>query len=105
MTHIPSVLKALEGTSVYDVLVTTEAAYSRIAQEQAVWYEKTQFLCPDGCGHCCLGFEPDLFEGEVLYMAAWLLEQQREKAFAIAEGNFPFENGEKTCPLFNENSP
>lgn len=104
LTEIPSVLEALAGTSVYDALLAMEASYRRISREQAVWYEKTQFFCPDACGRCCMGFEPDLFEGEALYMAAWLLEHQKETALAIADGHFPFENGEKTCPLFNEES-
>ena len=105
MSQITNILKTLEGTAVHDVLVNIEDAYERIKTEQTEWYGKTCFTCPEGCGKCCVGFEPDIFEGEALYMAAWLLENQHETALAIMEGNFPFDNGAKTCLLFNADSP
>ena len=81
-----------------------EAAYERIAHEQKEWYDAAKFYCPDGCGSCCEGFEPDLMEGEALYMAAWLIDNQNDIALQIAQNKFPFDNG-KTCPLFNPESP
>jgi len=105
MSQIAGILEKLEGTSVCETLVQIEEAYERIAREQRVWYETTQFLCPDGCGQCCKGFEPDLFQAEALYMSAWLIENQNDIALQIADGAFPFDNGEKTCPLFNPDSP
>ncbi len=104
MSLIPNILQQLEGTSIYEVLINIEESYERISFEQGIWYEKTQFLCPDGCGKCCKNFEPDIFSAEALYMAAWLLENQRETALQIAEERFPFDNGSKTCPLFNPDS-
>ena len=48
-------------------------------------------------------------EGEALYMAAWLLENQNDLALQIAgqdaEAGFPFDNGPKTCRFFNPASP
>lgn len=109
MSQISGILQSLEGTSVYEVLIQMEEAYARISEEQGAWYKKAQFLCVDGCGQCCVGFEPDLFECEALYMSAWLLENQRDVALAIADGNFPFDNSSlaktKTCPFFNLHSP
>ena len=90
MSQIESVLKKLEGTSVYDILINVENAYERISREQGEWYDKTHFFCPSGCGKCCEGFEPDLSECEALYMAAWLLENQSVIAHSISEGVFPF---------------
>ena len=104
MSQIEGVLEKLEGTSVYDTLLQIEEAYERIAREQKEWYDAAKFYCPEGCGHCCEGFEPDLMEGEALYMAAWLIENQYDTALQIAQNNFPFDNG-KTCPLFNPESP
>lgn len=105
MSQITDVLEKLKGTSVYETLLQMEAAYERIAQEQKKWYDAAKFVCPEGCGHCCEGFEPDLMEGEALYMAAWLIENQNEVALKIAEEKFPFDNGSKTCRLFNSASP
>ncbi|MBP5329381.1 MAG: YkgJ family cysteine cluster protein [Spirochaetaceae bacterium] len=104
MTQIPTILQQLQGTSAYSTLVNIENAYRRIGEEQNIWYEKTHFLCPNGCGSCCMGFEPDLFEGEAMYMAAWLLENRYETAVKITHSEFPFNNGKKTCPLFDEDS-
>lgn len=104
MSQIAGVLEKLEGTSVYETLLQMEAAYERIAKEQKEWYTAATFYCPEGCGSCCEGFEPDLMEGEALYMAAWLIENQNDIALQIAQNKFPFDKG-KTCPLFNPDSP
>lgn len=102
-SQISKILEKVEGTSVHDLLLKTEAAYQKIAEEQTPWYKLSQFLCPSGCGDCCKDFEPDLLECEALYMAAWMLENQPEMALKVAEGNFPF-NHEKTCPFFDYDS-
>ena len=105
MSQITGVLEKLNGTSVYEALIQMEETYERIAYEQKEWYDAAKFVCPEGCGQCCEGFEPDLMEGEALYMAAWLIENQNDTAMQIAQNNFPFDNGAKTCPLFNPDSP
>lgn len=103
MSEITNVLEKLEGTMLHDVLVQIENDYGNIAQVQHEWYQNTKFTCPDGCGKCCINFEPDIMQGEALYMAAWIIENQPEVAQQIAENKFPFDNG-KTCPLFNPDS-
>lgn len=103
MSEIPHILEKLEGTLLYDILTAIEKDYQNIYEVQKIWYEKTNFLCPDGCGKCCAGFEPDLMDSEALYMAAWIIENQPFIAEQIAKKIFPFDNG-KTCPLYNVNS-
>ncbi|MCR4821415.1 MAG: YkgJ family cysteine cluster protein [Treponema sp.] len=105
MSQIAGILEKLENTSVYEVLVKMEEAYQRISNEQNDWYKKSRFNCPSACGDCCKGFEPDLFEGEALYMAAWLLENQPFIARKVAQGEFPFSHQDGTCPFFNSYSP
>ncbi len=105
MSQIAGILAKLENTSVYETLVKMEEAYQRIEAEQDEWYEKCRFNCPSGCGSCCHGFEPDILECEVLYMAAWLLENQPFVAEQVAHGFFPFQSQDGTCPFFNPNSP
>lgn len=99
-SEIDNVLGKLYGTREYEILVETERFYNALKDDQTAWYEKTQFLCPDGCGSCCVNFEPDLLECEALYMAAWLIENQYENAIKVAEEKYPFDNG-KTCPFFD----
>jgi len=103
-SEIDHVLGLLYGTKEYDILVETEALYQKLKEKQTDWYSVSSFTCPEGCGTCCHNFEPDLLECEALYMAAWLLENQYEKALEIAQEVFPFDNG-KTCPFFDENNP
>ncbi|MCR5219294.1 YkgJ family cysteine cluster protein [Treponema sp.] len=105
MSQISGVLEKLEGTSACEVLIQMEKVYLHIYEEQAEWYKKTNFTCPQGCGSCCRGFEPDIHEGEALYMAAWLLENQNSLALKIADNNFPFNYNDGTCPFFNSESP
>lgn len=103
MSEIQNVLEALEGTCEFEILEQIEKAYKRVFLEQDNWYQKSKFFCPEGCGNCCINFEPDLIEGEVLYMAAWLIENQRDVALSILENKYPFDNG-KTCPFYNANN-
>lgn len=109
MSQIDEILEKIEGTSVYQILKDMEQSYERISSEQGVWYEKSKFLCPEGCGECCKGFEPDILECESLYMAAWLLQNQPEVAYSVMEGEFPFDNSNygngKTCLFYNFDSP
>lgn len=100
MSEIPHILEKLEGTLLYDTLTAIEKDYQNIYEVQKSWYEKTQFTCPDGCGTCCVDFEPDILESEALYMGAWIIENIPDLAEQISQGKFPFDNG-KTCPLWN----
>lgn len=102
-SEIDRILGLLDGTREYDILTATEEKYMNLKELQSDWYSKAGFLCPDGCGSCCNNFEPDLLECEALYMAAWLLENQNEKALQIAEGTYSFNSG-KTCPMFQADS-
>lgn len=100
MSEIGNIISCLQGTQEEEILKQMEKVYSNITNQQAVWYEKSRFVCAEGCGSCCHDFEPDLLECEALYMAAWLLENQPEVAEKIIQGKYPFENG-KTCPFHN----
>lgn len=101
MSEISMVLSKLKGTHEEEILLQIEDVYSDIKIQQQAWYEKTDFRCIDGCGECCRNFEPDLLESEVLYMAAWLIENLPETAEQVASGNFPF-GREKGCQFWNE---
>jgi Fe-S-cluster containining protein len=105
MSQIKSILQKLEGTAVYNTLIAIEKAYNNISVKQQEWYDKTNFKCPPGCGHCCENFEPDILESEALYMAAWLLENKPCIAMETAQHNFPYKHDDKTCPFYNAVSP
>lgn len=94
------VLDLLKGTCEYDILLEMENCYNHIKKEQDYWYEKSGFTCPSGCGSCCVNFEPHLLKSEMLYLAAWILENKKDLAMNIMDGQFPF-NHEKTCLFFS----
>ncbi len=104
MPGVENIIRKLKGLRESEVLLEMKEAYKKIEEEQTAWYETSKFYCPRGCGKCCHNFEPDLLEGEALYMAAWLIENQNSLAREIALGKFPYEN-KKTCPFFNADSP
>lgn len=87
-SEITPVLEKIKGTEEYDILVETESAYQRIEALQQVWYNKSKFKCPEGCGCCCEHFEPDLLENEALYMAAWLIANKPAWAENVSSGTF-----------------
>ena len=104
MSQIQTILEKTKGTAAYEILTKMEAVYQRINEEQEKWYKATDFLCISGCGQCCENFEPDLFEYEALYMAAWLLENQYETALKVLERGFPFKRP-AGCQFYNPQSP
>ena len=97
------ILNELCDTQIYSIVKQVESVYQKIQIAQSEWYEKTQFYCPEGCGECCRNFEPDLLECEATFMAVWLLQNQKETAYKVMEGEFPFMNN-IGCPFWNENS-
>lgn len=98
---IDEIMLRLKGTREYEILLGMKEIYAGLETRQNEWYRRTEFVCPAGCGECCRNFEPDLFEAEAFYLAAWLLQNQPEKANAIAGGTFTYAPG-KTCILFSE---
>ena len=72
------------GTKIADTLNGVHALYADIDTEQQVWKQHTPAPCPAGCGMCCEHFEPDVYEYEALYLAAWLLAHDAEKRKAVS---------------------
>lgn len=97
----------LYGTREYEILKSLETIYEDIEKKQSAWKEASNVTCPDGCGTCCVNFEPDILESEALYLAAWMLENQKEKAYEIISDKFvpKRSNPEAGCFLFDEKSP
>ena len=67
------------GTVIYDILTAVDSLYNDIDADQKIWKAKSPMQCPDGCGSCCVHFEPEVYEAEALYLAAWMLENQSER--------------------------
>lgn len=101
MSEIENIISTLSGTREAEILQQMEEAYKNVSDQQSVWYDKTKFFCPDGCGECCRNFEPDLLECEAVYMAAWLIENQPEVAQKVANGEFPLPR-QKACQFWQE---
>lgn len=102
-----SVQEALEGTREAEILSGMEESYRRIDEKQGAWKHAGAPLCIEGCGDCCTGFEPDILESEALYLAAWLIDNEPERASAIADGSYrpPEGRAQGTCILFEPHSP
>ena len=100
-SEIKNILNILNGTCEEEILKQMQEYYSQIAEAQTEWYSKSNFACPEGCGECCRNFEPDLLDCEALFMAAWLLENQKDIAEKVAQRNFPYPDN-KGCPFWNE---
>ena len=100
-SDINGIFTKLSGTREEEILRAMKELYAQVAQKQAVWYKKSGFTCPRGCGECCRNFEPDLLESESHFMAFWILENEPEMAENLLQGNFPFPEN-KGCPFWNE---
>ena len=93
------------GTVIYDILTSVNALYNDIDSSQKLWKTRSPMQCPDGCGSCCVHFEPEVYEAEALYLAAWMLEHQSERADRIAEADVDSFTRGDGCFLFNPDSP
>jgi len=100
--------ECIGGTLVQELIDGLDGVYSEIDRAQKDWKAASPFQCPDGCGCCCVGFEPDLLEQEALYLAAWMLHHQKERALALLEGRFEYPRPDFSgpgCILFDPASP
>jgi len=97
-------IEKFSGTIIYDVLAALDSLYNDIENDQTVWKKKSPAQCPDGCGNCCVHFEPEVYEAEALYLAAWMLENQNEQAEYIAELDSTAVRTDG-CFLFNPDNP
>jgi uncharacterized protein len=97
----------INGTRVQAIIESLDIVYADLADAQAAWKRETPWNCPDGCGKCCVGFEPDVLEAEALYLGAWMLHHQRDRAEALVEGRFAATGDATaaTCVLFDPDSP
>ncbi|MGN0728117.1 YkgJ family cysteine cluster protein [Treponema sp.] len=97
-----SLFEFLKDTHEGKLAADLKVLYENLEKQQAAWYTKTKFTCPDGCGMCCHNFEPDLTEPEADFMAVWLLQNQRAAAEKLLEN--PPDSG-RTCIFFNKENP
>jgi Fe-S-cluster containining protein len=97
----------LAGTQVQLVVDALDGIYAGIDAAQNAWKEASPFRCPDGCGACCVDFEPDVLESEALYLAVWLVAHESERADAILAGTWvsPRRDGRSGCFLFDPENP
>ena len=93
------------GTVIYNLLTAVDSLYNDIDADQKIWKAKSPMHCPDGCGSCCVHFEPEVYEAEALYLAAWMMENQTERADRIAEADSDASIGGDGCVLFDPESP
>ena len=102
-SDIKNILNKLKDTREEEILIQMQQYYSQITEAQSEWYSKSNFICTEGCGECCRNFEPDLLDCEAIYMSAWLLENQKEVAEKVSQGDYPYPEN-KGCPFWNENA-
>ena len=95
------------GTAFGETVAELDRVYGQIETAQAAWKLASPFRCADGCGSCCVDFEPDVLWVEAAYLAVWMLGHQRERAVAIASGSFvsPRPDPDRGCPFFDPDTP
>lgn len=93
----------IPGTALGDMVAALGEVYGQIETAQAEWKLASPFRCAEGCGTCCVDFEPDVLWVEAAYLAVWMLSFQRERALSFAEGSFasPRPDPDRGCPFFD----
>ncbi len=78
MSNIDLLPSGLRSSSIAQALGPLADIYDRVSAAQRVWMDATPYRCPDACGSCCEGFEPELLDVEAWFLAAWILKNQPE---------------------------
>ena len=101
------ITESLKGSVEEEILTSLEKIYDEIEEKQCAWKNCGGPRCIEGCGSCCHNFEPHILESEALYLAAWLIENQSERAEKLINGTYlpPSGKFEKTCIFFDESTP
>lgn len=102
--------EAFAGSAIQRELLSLDSIYNDIEKAQTEWKRYSPMQCPDGCGQCCEDFEPDVLECEAIYLAAWILFNQKEKAESILNGKYIppralCGDSRTGCFLFDPSSP
>ncbi len=92
-----------KGSRAAAVVEETDLVYQSLESAQAHWKSVTPYHCPEGCGSCCIDFEPDILECEALYLAAWLLHHHPLKAEALASALYvsPRPDVQRGCQFYD----
>jgi uncharacterized protein len=100
-------LARLKGTCEYEMLHVLDAVYTAIEERESVWKTVSRVSCTDGCGTCCIAFEPDVLDCEALYLALWLIENEPAAARAIRDGTYPMKRSDNPegCFLYDPDNP
>ncbi len=91
------------GTQAQRLVDSLDTLYVEIELAQVEWKKVSPHNCIDGCGSCCVNFEPDVLEIEALHLAAWIVYHKGDWADAIMNGSFisPREDPEFGCLFFD----
>lgn len=100
-------IDAIAETTLQKMVDGLDEIYRGIDRVQEEWKAASPFRCPDGCGTCCVDFEPDVVECEALYLAFWMLIEQPLRAQAVLDGTFnsPRNDPERGCMFFDPANP
>jgi len=90
----------LKGLGEFALLDGLDRVYRRIERRQKNWKKKVGSLCPDGCGNCCVPFEPHVYDCEALYMAMYLIAYEPAAAKAIRDGSYPMQREDNSAGCF-----
>lgn len=99
--------ESFKTTKTASMILLLDKVYTEIEEAEKKWMKSCPIHCIDGCGMCCVHFEPEIYEVEALYLAAWLLYHQKDRAMQILQNQFN-ENvldKEKGCLLFDIDNP
>ena len=94
----------LEGTIEGEQIGEMRLIYEKLDKAIAGFLSEYDIHCKSGCGTCCEHFIPDITEAEAIYLANFVIENNRvDEVLSRIEG---FDKETATgCPLYNKDTP
>lgn len=106
-TSLTRDLERLGESRIAESIRGMDSIYAETDAAQAAWKLASPFHCAEGCGSCCVGFEPDVLESEALYLAWHLLSSGDPRSSSLLDGSYvsPRSDPEAGCPFFDPSNP
>ena len=86
--------------SIYNLIRSVRSIYDELDIRLSAFARRYGLGCPEGCGHCCVGFTPDITDTEARYLAYHLLTTATDLI-----GRLETLGLQGTCVFYDQDNP
>ncbi len=104
MENIVNAIALLKGLHSGEIIARMDELYKKCDGKLERFVSLTGTSCPEGCGECCMHYNPFVTTAEALYVAAYMLfSEESDTLIGLLERNRA--GGMSGCPLYDGENP